>query len=65
MIFFFLPLHLTELLEPLDVGVFGILKQNYKKFLSKNTCFTTYDIDRTDFISLIQKIDGKILLFKI
>ena len=52
---FCLPPHLTYLLQPLDVGVFGPLKQNYKKLLSEKTRFTTYNIDKADFISLIQK----------
>lgn len=46
---------MTHLLQPLDVDVFGPLKQNYKKLLSKKTYFTTYNIDKADFISLIQK----------
>ena len=50
-----LPPHSTNLLQPLDVNVFGHIKQNSKKLLSKKTCFSTYNIDKTDFISLIQK----------
>ncbi len=34
-----LPTHLTHLLPPLDVSVFGPLKQNYKKLLSEKTRF--------------------------
>ena len=51
----YLPPHLTHLLQPLDIGVFGPLKQNYKKLLSKKTRFTTYNIDKANFILLIQK----------
>ena len=47
--------HLTHLLQPLDVSVFGLLKQNYKKLLAKKTRFSTYNFDKADFISLIQK----------
>ncbi len=43
-----LPPHLTHLLQPLDVSVFGPLKQNHKKLSSDN-------VDKTDFILLIQK----------
>ncbi len=43
------------MLQPLDVGVFGPLKQNYKKLLSEKTRFSTYNVDKADFISLIQK----------
>ncbi len=45
----------THLLQPLDVGVFGLLKQNYRTLLAEKTRFTTYNIDKADFISLIQK----------
>ena len=51
----YLPAHSTHLLQPLDVGVFGPLKQNYKMLLAEKTRFTTYSIDKADFISLIQK----------
>ena len=47
--------HLTHLLHLLNVSVFGLLKQNYKKLLAEKTCFTTYNIDKVDFISLIQQ----------
>ena len=50
-----LPTHSTHLLQSLDVGIFGPLKQNYKTLLAKKTGFTIYDIDKADFIFLIQK----------
>ena len=50
-----LPPHLTHLLQPLDVSIFGPLKQNYKKLLAEKTRFITYNIDKVDFISLIQQ----------
>ncbi len=50
-----LPQHSTHLLQPLDVSVFVPLKQNYNKLLSEKTYFSTYNIDNTNFISLIQK----------
>ena len=50
-----LPSPSTYLLQPLNVSVFGPLKQNYQKLLSKKTRFSTYNIDKTDFISLIQE----------
>ena len=50
-----LPAHSTHLLQPLDVSVFGPLKQNYKILLAEKTRFATYNIDKADFISLIQK----------
>lgn len=46
---------LTHLLQPLNFGVFGPLKRNYKTLLAEKTRFTTYNIDKADFISLIQK----------
>ena len=48
-------LHLTHLLQSFDVSVFNLLKENYKKLLSEKTRFLTYNIDKTDFILLIQK----------
>ena len=51
----FLLAHSTHLLQPLDVLVFGsLMKQNCKTLLAKKTGFTTYNIDKADFISLIQ-----------
>ena len=50
-----LPPHSTHLLQPLDVSVFGPLKQNYKKLLAEKTRFITYNINKVDFISLIQQ----------
>ncbi len=50
-----LPAHSTHLLQPLDVGVFGPLKQNYKTLVAEKIRFTTYNLDKADFISLIQK----------
>ena len=50
-----LPAHSRHLLQPLDVGVFGSLKRNYKTLLAEKTRFATYNIDKADFISLIQK----------
>ena len=54
-------LYLTHLLQSLDVGVFVSLMQNYKKLLSKKTCFITYNIDKADFISLIQKARQQVI----
>ena len=48
-----LPAYTTYLLLPRDVGVFGLLKRNYNILLAEKTRFTTYNIDKTDFISLI------------
>ncbi len=50
-----LPPHSTHLLQPLNVSVFGPLKQNYKKLLAEKTRFSTYKVDKANFISLIQK----------
>ena len=47
----------THLLQPLDVSVFGPLKQNYKKLLAEKTKFSTYNINKADFTSLIQKAE--------
>ena len=45
-----LPAHSIHLLQPLDVGVFDPLKQNYKTLLAEKTQFTTYNIDKADFL---------------
>lgn len=45
--------HSTYLWWPLDVSVFGLLKQNYKKLLSEKTCLITYNINKANFILLI------------
>ncbi len=37
------------------MNVFGLLKQNHKKLLAKKTKFSPYNINKADFISLIQK----------
>ncbi len=50
-----LPLHLIYLLQLLNVTAFGPLKQNYKKPFSEKAHFLTYNIDKADFILLIQK----------
>lgn len=50
-----LPAHATHLLQPLDVGVFGPLAHSYKKHLESFTRFTTYNIDKVDFLNLVQK----------
>ena len=50
-----LPAYFTLLLQLLDVGVFSPLKQNYKTLLAKKTRFTTYNMDKANFILLIQK----------
>lgn len=42
--------------QSLDLAIFNCLKQNYKILLVKKPKFTMYNIDKADFISLIQKI---------
>ena len=44
-----------HLLQSLNISVFGSLKQNYKTLLAEKTRFTTYNINKADFVSLIQK----------
>ena len=52
-IYLYLSLYLTHLLQPLNVNVFEPLKQNYKKLPAEKTRFTIYNINKVDFISLI------------
>lgn len=54
-VYLYLPAYSLHLLQPLDVCVFCFLKQNYKTLLFEKTWFTTYNIDKANFISLIQK----------
>ncbi len=42
----------------MDVSVCAFLKPNYKKTLAEKTCFTTYNIEKVDFISLIKQARG-------
>ncbi len=39
--YLYLQAHSTHLLQPLDVGVFGVLKQNNKTLSAEKTRFTT------------------------
>ena len=47
--------HTTHLLQPLDIGVFSPLAQSYKKHLQEMTRFTTYNIDKVDYLTMVQK----------
>lgn len=49
-IYLYLLIYLTHLLKTLNIGIFGPLKRNYKILLVKTTWFTTYNIDKTNFI---------------
>lgn len=53
-VYLYLLLHLTYLLQPFDVDVFDLLKQNYKTLLAEKTQFTIYNFDKVDFIFVIQ-----------
>lgn len=50
-----LPSHTTHLLQPLDVGVFSPLAHSYKTHLEAVTRFSTYNIDKVDFLTIVQK----------
>ena len=50
-----LPAHTTHICQPLDVGVFGPFARSYKTHLESLTRFSTYNIDKTDFLTLVQK----------
>ena len=54
-VYLYLPAYSIYLLQLLDIDVFSSLKQNYKTLLAKKTRFITYNINKADFISLIQK----------
>ena len=50
-----LPPHITHRLQPLDVGVFSPLAHSYKKYLESLTRFTMYNINKVDFLTIVQK----------
>ena len=50
-----LPAHTTHICQPLDVGVFGPLARSYKTHIESLTRFSTYNIDKTDFLTIVQK----------
>ena len=57
-----LPSHFTDLLQPLDVGVFGPLAQAYRNELEAMTRFGLgYAIDKTDFIMMYQKARSTVM----
>jgi len=47
-----MPAHASHLLQPLDVGVFGLLKRTYRKLLEKRIITGNNYIDKEDFLSL-------------
>lgn len=55
MVYLYLSAQSTHLLQSLDIDVFSFLKQNYKTLLTKKTQFITYNLDKANFVSLIQK----------
>ena len=60
-----LPSHSTDLLQPLDVGVFSPLATAYKLQLEKHTRLgVSYSIDKVDFIQLYGKAREEALTVK-
>lgn len=47
-----MPAHASQLLQPLDVGVFGPLKSAYGKLLEQRMVAGNNHIDKEDFLSL-------------
>lgn len=47
--------YLSYLLQYLDINIFCLLKQNKIKLWDKKVYFLTYNVDKADFILLIQK----------
>lgn len=52
-VYLYLSTYFTHLLQPLDIAVFDLLRQNYKTLLAEKTQLITYNLDKADFISLI------------
>ena len=51
--------HTTHICQPLNVGVFGPLACSYKTHLESLIRFNIYNIDKTDFFSIVQKAKKK------
>ena len=55
-----MPAHASHLLQPLDVGVFGLLKRAYRKLLEKRMIAGNNHIDKEDFLSLYPPACAKV-----
>ncbi len=51
-----------NLLHLFEIEVFSLLKHNYKMLLAQKIQFTTLNIDKTDFIILIQNLQQKVII---
>lgn len=47
-----MPAHSSHLLQPLDVGCFGVLKHFYGQYVQELTCVGTTYIDKLDFLAI-------------
>ncbi|KAI0993422.1 hypothetical protein K3495_g14762 [Podosphaera aphanis] len=52
---FLLPPHLTHVLQPLDVGVFSILKHNFKRAVRREVFLGATEIKKADFFRFFQR----------
>ncbi|KAI0995404.1 hypothetical protein K3495_g12775 [Podosphaera aphanis] len=52
---FLLPPYPTHVLQPLDVGVFSILKHNFKRAVKREVFLGATDIKKADFIRFFQR----------
>jgi hypothetical protein len=53
---FLLPLHTTHLLQPLDVGVFQLMKQHHQNLLAEQVRFGGMEYTKMDFLDAYQEI---------
>ena len=45
-----MPAHSSHLLQPLDIGCFGVLKRAYSKVIESQTRLGIYRVDKNDFL---------------
>ena len=47
--------HTTHICQPLNIGVFGPLARSYKAHLESLIRFSTYNVDKTNFLTIVRR----------
>jgi len=58
----YLPPHLTHILQPLDIGIFGPLLQAYKKRLNDTALYGALAILKQEFLEIYQAARSQAIL---